>query len=362
MRRFTGFLLILVFLCTDFSVAQQTDKTSQYSQLQNVLTKLKAELENVPFNIQTIATQKFSYDSVRIRDQGYKLIKHEIERVFREHGRIKVLTLQEFEAQKVLYISGTDSTLSLRNTSRSASEKENSIRLLELSQKYGIDAFMKGHIQYDYSLGYVVTLELISPTSREVLWSKSLVSKSLQPEEEPYKGKLTLIEAGASLIPTTGYQLQGAPYSGEILLFDYGFRLALRQPINNENSGYIGLQAGYHYYSVMPKGSEESDYQGFNSSVYEFGAKFYKTLAEKTEQENEYWLSLYLGPNLLIPANSPNLFGLSQGVNVNMSDNLGVALDLQYLLTSTPSIENENETKNLQLNTIGYGIKILLRL
>ena len=122
-----------------------------------------------------------------------------------------------------------------------------------MSKKYGIDAFLKGNIQYRNDVGYVISLELISPQTREVLWSKSLVSKDLEPKEEPNKGKLTLIQVGASLLPTNDYLINNNSYSGEILFLDYAARIAFRQPINNKNSGYIGLQGGIIIIMLFPR-------------------------------------------------------------------------------------------------------------
>lgn len=103
----------------------------------------------------------------------------------------------------------------------------------------------------------------------------------------------------------------------------------------------------------------------YNSSVFDLGVVFYKTLAEKAEKENAHWVDLFIGPNLLMPSNSKNLFALTQGVNVNVAENLGVTFDVQYLFSSNPSLENADDAqtaKNIELNTIGYGVKILLRL
>lgn len=365
MNRVTGCLVILVLLCANVCVGQNAQPPSQYVELQQVLEKLKTEVEDIPYNIGKVANQQISYDSTRITSQGFRLIEHEIERMFSEHGRINILSLEEFDEEKVLKITGTDSTLSLRNTSRSASDKENSLRLLELSQKYGVDAFLQGNVQYRADVGYVISLELISPKTREVMWSRSLVSKDMEPEEEPSKGKLTLIQAGASVLPTNDYLINNNSYSGEILFLDYAARLAFRQPINSENSGYIGLQGGYHYYNVVPKNEEQSDYEPYTTSIFEVGAVFYKTIGEKSEQKGEHWVDLFVGPNLLISTNSKNLFSLTQGVNVNVSENLGITLDVQYLFSSTPTLENGNDAtiqKTVQLNTIGYGVKVLLRL
>lgn len=362
-----GFLFVLIaLLWANFVFGQESTNSSdnvsaQYTQMQNLLQKLEKEAVKIPFNITRIATQQIEYDTTKLTQQGYELIKHEIERTLRDQERLKVLNLEEFKDQKVLHISGTDSSLSLRNTQRSTSSKENSIRLLELSQKYEIDAFLKGEIQYRSEMGFVVMLQLISPQSREVIWSTSLISKDMDPEEEPNKGKLTLITAGASFLPTNNYLINNNIYNGDIFLLDYAAQLALRQPINNKNSGYIGVRGGYHYYNIMPQGEEGANYEPYDNSIFELGVIFYKTLAEKKEKENEYWIELYLSPNLLVPSGSQNMFGLAQGININLSDNLGLVLNAQYLLSSDPNIENKEETKNIELNTIGYGLMVQFR-
>lgn len=366
MRRATGLFLLIGLLWCNLSFGQNANSNSkdisQYTQLRQVVNKLEKEVENIPHIIRRVATQKLSYDSTRITPQGYRLIRHEIEEAFKEYGRVKMLELEEFSRKKILHVVGTDSSLSLRNTFRGADERENSIRLLELSQKYGVDAFMKGHIQYRKQEGYVIMLELISPQSREVLWSTSLISKDQNPPPKRGRGKLTLVTAGASLVPTRQYSINGNPYTaGEILLLDYTVRMSFRQPINSKNSGYIGLRGGYHFYNVVPKGGEATGYESYSASLFEIGAIFYKTLAPKSEIRDDFWLELYAGPNMLIAFNSNNQFGLAQGINVNLSENLGLALDAQYLFAQSPEIENKDETRNLQLNTISYGLKVLLR-
>lgn len=366
MRKATGVLLLIGLLWSNVSYGQdaatESDDQSEYTELQQVLNKLRGEVENIPHTINRIATQSIKYDSTRLTEQGYKLIVHQVEEVFRDNGRTKVLSLEEFRRKKVLHVTGTDSTLTLRNTMRSPNERENNLRLLELSQRYGIDAFMKGNIQYRDDVGYVIMLELISPQSREVIWSKSLVSKDMDPPEKPSGGKSTLVTAGASLMPTSQYMVNGNIYGGDIMLLDYSGHLVFRQAINSKNSGYIGIRGGYHYYNVVPKGDEMSGFEPYNVSIYEAGAIFYYSLAEKAESKNDYWLELYAGPNMLLISNARNQFGLAQGININISNNLGLALDAQYLFMESPQIENEDQTRNIQLNTIGYGLKVLLRL
>lgn len=245
MYRITALILVVLLLAVGQSFSQNdTAAGSQYKELQQVVEKLKTEVENIPYSIQKVANQEISYDSSRITAKGFKLIEHEIERAFTEQGRVNMLQLEEFEQQNVLQITGTDSTLLLKNTSEKPNAKENSLRLLELSQKYGVDAFLKGYVQYRYDVGYVVSLELISPSTREVIWSKSVVSKDLEPEEETYKGKLTLLTVGATNIPTGTYLINQNAYNSDIILLDYNVRLAFRQPVNNKNSAYIGVQGG----------------------------------------------------------------------------------------------------------------------
>lgn len=367
MRRATGVFLLIGLLWCNLSFGQGNGDglkdLSQYAQLQEVLNKLVKDVEGIPHIVRRVATQKLAYDSTRITSQGYRLIRHKIEGVFKENGRVKMLQLEEFSRQKVLHVVGTDSTLSLRNTFRGTDERENSIRLLELSQKYGVDAFLKGNIQYRNDVGYVVMLELISPQSREVVWSTSLISKDMNPPPPPSKAKKTLITAGASLMPTTEYSINQTPYTGgEIILLDYSARLTLRQEINSNNSGFVGIRGGYHYFSVLPKGEEGQSFEPYSASIFEVGALFYKTFAPKAELKNDYWLEIYVGPNVLFHSSSNNKFGLAQGININLTENLGFALDAQYFFSETPQIGNEDQTRNLQLNTIGYGLKILLRL
>lgn len=370
MNRVTAFVFGLVLLWVNCGMAQQAGNAavnSQYQELQQVLEKLRAEVEKMPHDIGRVANQEMAYDSSRITQQGFRLIEHEIERTFTEHGRINMLSLEEFDRENVLRVTGTDSTLLLKNTNQAPDENENSSRLLELSEKYGVDAFMKGYVQYRNDVGYTISVELISPSTREVIWSKTLVSKDLEPEEEVYKGKLTLLTVGASNIPASSYLIgeESDIYGGDFMLLDYNVRLAFRQPVNSKNSGYIGVQGGYHYYNIIPVGDEQESYEPYDTSIYDLGLVFYKTLAEKEEQENAHWIDLFIGPNLLMPSDSNNLFALTQGVNVNVAENVGVTLDVQYLFSSDPSLNNAEDAqipKTVELNTIGYGFKILLRL
>ena len=359
-------LLILLWIMGATSVLAQQggtgriDQAQAYKQFENLLSKLEQEVQNISFDVDRIATYQISFDSTLFTRQGIRFIRYELERVFIEKGGISVLSLEEFKSRNVLHIVGSDSSLTLRNTSLSPARNNQSERLLRLSREYGIDAFLRGHVYYREALGYVISLELFNPASRAIVWSKSLISKTIE-QEKPDDGKKYLISAGITQLRTGDYLINNVAYTGDLLKLDYSLRVAFRQPINERNEGYIGLQAGYHYYSLQQLGDKQPNFEPITSSVFETASLFYKTWAEKEGKNGEYWVEIFMGPKILFISNSQNTVALHQGINVNVSENLGMGLDAQYLLTESTTLENGDGSLNLELNSIGYGVKILLR-
>lgn len=365
MQRLRGYLysLIIFLLSAPIVFAQpetiNTKQVKAYKQLDGLLNKLKEEVENVPFNVNRIATHEISYDSTLFTRSGIQLIKNRIEGVFVEKSGVELVELDDRESNKTLHIVGSDSSLVLRNTSNNS--ENNSDKLMALGEKYGIDAFLKGHVQYKESLGYIVSLQLFEPSSRSVIWSKSFVSEYIE-GEKPYKGKTVLVSTGALNTGTDAYTINGSVYQGDVMLLDYNSDFIIRQSINQDNDGYLGIGAGYHYYSLISIGEQQQNYESISTSAFDFGVLFYKTWAEKSEQKGEYWVELFLGPKMLFMANSENSLSLKQGININVAENIGIALDFNYLLTPNTNLANQDQSKNLELNSIGYGVKILLRL
>ena len=324
-----------------------------------LMQKLENTLSEVPFNVQRVVFLKLEHNPVRFDDDRISYVRDEIESVFSSQPGITMLHVPELEMSPVLEISSSDTSLVVKNLSPfSASSSPD--ELLKISEKYAIQGFLDGRIQYNPALGYQLNLRITRAESREVVWNKTIETRTFEPEPEKFEGKRTIIAAGAGMHSTQNYQMGGSVYGGDFLTLNYSAALTFRQSMTPRNSGYVGLTGTINFISLTNI-DEDGSFEEFSKMVPGLGISFYKTFIERSDIPNDHWIEAYVGVNMLFPPGNDNKFSVTQGVYLNLTDNLGISIDLNYILGEDPSLVDEETENRLNLNNLGYGLRFLLR-
>lgn len=325
-----------------------------------LMNMLDETLSEVPFNMQRIVFLRLEHNAERFSEDQITYIRDEIERVFAARPGITMLSVPELEVSPVLHITSSDTSLIVKNLSP-FSATSNPEDLMRIGQKYAIQGYLSGRIQYSEAIGYQLNLRLIRPESREVTWNKTIETRTFEPEPERIEARRTIIAVGAGLQSTQNYLIQGISYGGKFLTMNYAGSITFRQPMTANNSGYIGLTGGLSFISLLNR-DDDGSFTEFSKLIPSAGVTFFKTFLPRMEEPVDHWLEVYLGANMFFPSGNDNLFSVNQGFYLNLSDNLGVAVDLQYLLMDTPHIGDEETNTRLNLNNLGYGLRFLFRL
>lgn len=354
-------ILLIAVMSIETAAAQSSSEREIERRLEfrQLMQNLEETLAEVPFNVQRIVFLRLEHNSARFDDERISYVRDEIESVFSGQPGITILSVPELEVAPVLKISSTDTSLTVENLSP-FSATSNPEDLLKIGEKYAIQGYLDGRIQYSEALGYQLNLRITRPESREVVWNKTIETRTFQPEPEKFEGKRTIIAAGAGLHSTFAYQVQGSTHGGDFLNVNYHAALTFRQGMTPRNSGYVGLSGKINFFSLISI-DDDGSFEEFSKLVPEVGVTFFKTFIERSDIPNDHWIEAYLGVNMLFPPQSDNLFSVNQGVFLNLTDNLGIALDIQYLLSDEHILFDEDTNNSLILNNLGYGIRFLLR-
>lgn len=365
MERILICLLLLTGLCTyaygqsEATAGNEIQLNEQYADLELALDKLTKKLENVSVDIRRAAPLQWEYEESKITSEGFKLIRNEIERTIFRTGRIKVLDIEALQDNQVLKISGSDSSLKISNAAN-RNQEDYDEQLMRLSEQYSVDAFLKGHVQYQEDMGFIITLEFINPRSKAIDWSTTVMSKDVESKKEIPTGRRNILSGGVNLNSPSEYVVNTSTYSDGLNLLNYNLNYTYRQPVNPEHSSYFGISAGYHVMNLTYLG-DRSDVESFSKSIMNTGVYYFKTLGKKPNTKRQYWIELFIGPEMKVVFNDKNHFQMSQGLHLNFTKNLGMELNLNFLISGSSRLTNEEETKEVELNNTSYGLKLLLK-
>lgn len=361
--RVSAIILIITLAATSLyaqSVQRSNLVSDEIVEFETLMHRLQSHLDEIPFNMNRIAFYNFDIDEDTFTKSGRDYLRTRIKSEFVSHSTTGIVSVPEFESLGRLNVIGTDSTLII-SSSTFTTPDETASKLLELGQKYSLDGYLEGTLQYRSREGYLLNIRLTRPSSREVVWSKNITSRNFLPEEDHDKGSLVLINIGTGLLNTNQYTFGGDSYSDDLLALDYSFALTIRQPVNHNNGGYVGLVLGAHYFNLTNL-NDAVEIEGMNVFYGQVGFVLTKTLFEKNHSQTDHWVDFNLGANMYIRSESNNVFTINQSVNFNLSRNIGLSLNFNYLLGDNPSLKLEEESKQMHIKNMTYGFGILFRL
>ena len=124
-------------------------------------------------------------------------------------------------------------------------------------------------------------------------------------------------------------------------LTDFSLTFSYRQPLDLENSSYIGFTAGYHIIR-----SRNRDITLFDISLFDLGLVYYQALSEKNPDIDEYRVVFYSKLNMQFPLGNKDgeMFMLEPGVQFNLSKNIGLSV-FGNLMLAGESIKLPNKDR-----------------
>ena len=199
----------------------------------------------------------------------------------------------------------------------------------------------------------------MNPNSREVVWTKSFVSNRIVIEEEVDRGRTSVIAFGVGnrtidkvFNPDTTVVLNDSTFKKNVT--DLHATFSFRQPLNLENSAFIGFTAGFHFLN-----SRESD--DYNMNLVELGVTYYQAVGSLNNDLNLYRVMFYLNGNIQFPFGTQKgeMFTATPGLMLNLSDNIGLSFYSSIILSGETIKRSNNE--EITFNKVGYGVHGVIR-
>lgn len=323
--------------------------------MRQITQQLIPELSDLPVNIRRMAIYKINYDASSFSNETIAYIKGEIESTFRENAPVSVISPPELDPTDKLKIVGSDSALQVMNI-KGRSLADMSPELLEgVAGKYSVSGLTELTIQKKQTEGLVVNIRIMSPQSREIVWSQSIAAFPVREKKEVDIGKRVVIHFGATAMENESYTSVTPPAS-EISVnsvsLNYNLGLRYRQPLNEDNSGYLGIFTGVN----VLKANEDTE---FETVFWEVGISFDHALSQKTESINDYRLMFGVDASIWMAQNNRqgNLITLNPSLMFNLTENIGFEINGLVFVN-----ERSVRTSGFGANTYtfgqyGYGVR-----
>lgn len=357
------FLLIGVVL-TQQQVQAQSHQDGDPYLMEKILVQMNDEMNDIPVNIRRIAVYKINYNSLRFTNEEIEFVRGEVEYAFRQYAGLTVLSPPELEPNDKMKIVGSDSTLQILNVRGRSLADVSPEFLNEMTDKYGVQGLVELGVQRRSPEGLVVSLRMMNPDSREVVWTKSFISNPFVIKREDF-GKRMVINFGAGsrtgeniFYPDTTITQDSSIVIGDSTLseviIDLHATFTYRQPLNSDNSSYIGFTAGLH----VLRASKADE---FSMTLLEFGTTYYQAISSRNIDTNLYRAMFFLNGNIQLPfgSQSGQIFSASPGLMFNLSENIGLSLYSNFILSGeTITLKNNQQ---VTFNKLSYGVQGVIR-
>lgn len=382
-------VFILVALTNSYYVSAQIFNHEQGDpyMIEKIQEQLNPNLADFPATVRRIAIYKINYSALRFTNEEVEYIRAEIEYSMRNYAGLTVLSPPELEPNDKLKIVGNDSTLQILNMQGRSLADVSPEMLEEIAYKYGVQGLVELSLQRREPEGLVISIRVMNPQSREVVWSNSFISNppivlptlnqgtqklvtfgiSTKPSDSWYRNKYATSTtsndttgAGAGAGAGTDSTANAFSHQADTLLrqalTDFSVTFTYRQPLDLENSSYIGFSAGYHIVR-----SRDREQTLFDISLFELGLIYYQAISEKVPDIDEYRVVFYSKLNTQFPLGNKEgeMFVLEPGLQFNLSKNIGLSV-FGNLMLAGETIKLANKDR-LTYKQTGFGFHAVIR-
>lgn len=338
-----------------FAQNSEINRRAETYMMRQITEQLVPELSDLPVNIRRMAIYKINYNANTFSNESIAYIKGEIENTFRENSPVSVISPPELDPTDKLKIIGSDSTLQVMNI-KGRSLADMSPELLDgVANKYSVSGLAELTIQKRQTEGLVVIIRIISPQSREIVWSQSIAAFPVREKEKVDIGKRVVIHFGATALQNASFTTATAPDSNipvNTTTLNYNLALKYRQPLNEDNSGYLGIYTGAN----VLRSTESTE---FETNFWEIGISFDQAITSKTEAINDYRLMLGADAAIWIAQGDKqgNLITFNPSLIFNLTENLGFEVNGLIFMTERSVQDTGFGANTYTFGQYGYGVK-----
>ena len=349
--------------------------------VEKIQEQLNPSLTDFPASVRRIAIYKINYSALRFTNEEVEYIRAEVEYSMRQYAGLTVLSPPELEPNDKLKIVGNDSTLQILNMQGRSLADVSPEMLEEISYKYGVQGLIELSLQRREPEGLVIGIRVMNPQSREIVWSNSFISNPPVVLPTLNQGNQKLVTFGITTRSSDSwYRNQYATttisndttsagadstanafsHQADTLLrqalTDFSITFTYRQPLDLENSSYIGFSAAYHIIR-----SQNRDLTLFDISLFDIGLIYYQALSEKVPDIDEYRVVFYSKLSTQFPLGNQKgeMFMLEPGLQFNLSKNIGLSV-FGNLMLAGETIKLANKDR-LTYKQTGFGFHAVIR-
>jgi hypothetical protein len=353
--------------------------------VEKIQEQLNPSLTDFPASVRRIAIYKINYSALRFTNEEVEYIRAEVEYSMRQYAGLTVISPPELEPNDKLKIVGNDSTLQILNMQGRSLADVSPEMLEEISYKYGVQGLIELSLQRREPEGLVIGIRVMNPQSREIVWSNSFISNppvvlptlnqgnqklvtfgiTTRSSDSWYRNQYatttisndtTSAGAGAGTDSTANAFSHQADTLLRQALTDFSITFTYRQPLDLENSSYIGFSAAYHIIR-----SQNRDLTLFDISLFDIGLIYYQALSEKVPDIDEYRVVFYSKLSTQFPLGNQKgeMFMLEPGLQFNLSKNIGLSV-FGNLMLAGETIKLANKDR-LTYKQTGFGFHAVIR-
>lgn len=351
--------------------------------VEKIQEQLNPSLTDFPASVRRIAIYKINYSALRFTNEEVEYIRAEVEYSMRQYAGLTVISPPELEPNDKLKIVGNDSTLQILNMQGRSLADVSPEMLEEISYKYGVQGLIELSLQRREPEGLVIGIRVMNPQSREIVWSNSFISNppvvlptlnqgnqklvtfgiTTRSSDSWYRNQYATTtisndttSAGAGTDSTANAFSHQADTLLRQALTDFSITFTYRQPLDLENSSYIGFSAAYHIIR-----SQNRDLTLFDISLFDIGLIYYQALSEKVPDIDEYRVVFYSKLSTQFPLGNQKgeMFMLEPGLQFNLSKNIGLSV-FGNLMLAGETIKLANKDR-LTYKQTGFGFHAVIR-
>ncbi|MES2780266.1 MAG: hypothetical protein V4651_10260 [Bacteroidota bacterium] len=322
---------ILAF-CMCLIIGYSVNAQDEYAKRKLVLKERKQNMDrlfgyieklnlSVEPGIRRVSIVSISYSKNDMSAQTAELMKAEVENALQKNG-FTVVKIAEFQGASQTHVRANDSMVIISHIKPINQIKSSNDSLLSLAKKYGVQGFIDCNLAYDEAKGYMLSIQLINSTTHELTASALLMSK---PRASQWAGTESIICVGFGSFPKAEIKTYN---NAGVIIYPavsnyFSANLAWRQSFNVKQSGYFGFNVGVN---IVQTSYDDLFYTNF---LAQGGARYYLAFFERNKSKSSYYLEWFQGLGIY-NARDYNLF-VEQGLNINVTQNLGLSAMFNYL-------------------------------
>lgn len=354
-RNWLLFFLFIVFLPLFSQNTGLKRNPRVESQLNYLASKIPQSMMDIPMGYKRVAIFEMRSDLpstyLSVEDWRNKFIEK-----LMELG-MQVIAVPEFDDKITLKIQTSDSSLYVDNRSAISRLKSNPKALQYVCEQYQVQALFSCHIFLDSVNGPRVSMRLLNPSSRAIIWLKNLdLSQDLilKPVVVTLSGGLLSQRVDQIKEASTGKVL-AANRSVVPVLLNFG----IAQYLDPDRSNLFGLNVGGRVVDKTPVNYSDTSLGRMGMSLMpHLGMIYQVNFKRKPRIMPYYWGFVQFGVNYMYHREQ-GLVGFHQKIGVQLTDNIAVDFRFEQFLNGYSSL-SANQFYTLQFDNVTFGFNVSL--